>query len=254
MITAGVDCGAKTVKTVIMKDGKIIGKSLVLAGLDTKAAASQAFDEAVKVAGIAKDEIQNIFATGVGRKEADFAKGEIMEVSADAKGINYLQPNTRTVVDIGAEEGRAIKLDKTGKVVDFAINERCAAGAGAFVEAMARALETTVDKMTELYNQSTKEIAMNAHCAVFAESELVALIHSQAARPDIARAVLTAIADRVVSMMRRVGVENDTAAIGGLALSKGFIVAVENEMKIKLFVPEEPQFVSAIGAALAAAE
>ncbi len=108
--------------------------------------------------------------------------------------------------------------------------------------------------MTELYNQSTKEIVMNAHCAVFAESEIVALIHSRAARTDIARAALSAIADRVVSMMRRVGVENDTAAIGGMALSKGFIVAVENEMKIKLIVPEEPQFVSAIGAALAAAE
>jgi benzoyl-CoA reductase subunit D len=95
---------------------------------------------------------------------------------------------------------------------------------------------------------------MNAHCAVFAESGLVALIHSQATKPDIAKAVLTAIADRIASMMRRVGVENDIAAIGGMALSKGFIAAVENEMKIKLIVPEEPQFVSAIGAALAAAE
>jgi predicted CoA-substrate-specific enzyme activase len=254
MITAGVDCGAKTVKVVIMKDGKIIGKSLVLAGLDTKAAIIQAFDEAVKAAGITKDEIQNVLATGAGRKKADFANGEIMEVNADAKGINYLQPNIRTVIDVGAEEGRAVKLDKTGKVVDFAINERCASGAGIFVEAMARALDTTVDKMTELYNQSTKEIAMNAHCAVFAESELVALIHSQTTKPDIARAVLTAIADRIAYMMRMVGAEKDLAAIGGMALSKGFIAAVEKEMKIELIVPREPQFVSAIGAALAAAE
>jgi benzoyl-CoA reductase subunit D len=95
---------------------------------------------------------------------------------------------------------------------------------------------------------------MNAQCAVFAESELVSLVHSQTAKPDIARAVLTAIADRTVSMMRRVGIENDVAAIGGVALNKGFIKAVEKELNIKITVPADPQFVSAIGVAIAAAE
>jgi benzoyl-CoA reductase subunit D len=254
MITAGVDCGAKTVKVVIMKDDKIVAKSLVPAGLDTRAAARQAFEEAIRAAGIANGDIKNIFSTGVGKKEADFATGEVTEVSADAKGINFLMPNVRTVIDIGAEEGRAVRLDATGKVVDFAINEKCAAGAGTFVEAMARALETTVDEMAGLYNQSTREVAMNAQCAVFAESELVTLVHSQTAKPDIARAVLTALADRVASMMRRVGVENDIAVIGGVALNKGFTAAVEKEMNITLIVPEEPQYVTAIGAAIAAAE
>jgi predicted CoA-substrate-specific enzyme activase len=254
MITAGVDCGAKTIKVVVMKDGKIIGKSLVPAGFDTKPAANQAFDEAVKAAGIEKGEIQKIFTTGSGKKETDFAKDEITEVNADAIGINFLMPSIRTVIDVGAEEGRAVRLDGTGKVIDFAINQKCAAGAGTFVEAMARALETTVDKMADLYNQSTKEIPMNARCVVFAESELVTLIHSQTWKPDIARAVLVAIADRVASMLRRVGIEYDIAAIGGVALNGGFIVAVEREMNIKLIVPEEPQFVGAIGAALAASE
>jgi benzoyl-CoA reductase subunit D len=252
MITAGIDCGAKTVKVIIMKDKKIIAKSLVPAGLDTKAAALQAYDEALKAAGIG--DVQKIFGTGAGRKEADFIQGEVTEVGADSKGINYLLPNVRTVIDVGAEEGRAVRLNAEGQVVDFAINEKCAAGAGTFVEAMARALETTVEKMSDLYNQSTKEVGMNAQCAVFAESDLVSLVHSQTAKPDIARAVLTAIADRIVSMMRRVGVENDIAAIGGVAMNKGFITAVEKEMNIKLIVPEEPQYVSAIGAAIAAAE
>jgi benzoyl-CoA reductase subunit D len=254
MITVGVDAGAKTVKVVVMKDNKIIGKALVPAGMDAKAAANQAMDEALKAAGIGRGDVQKILATGAGRKEIDFAQGEVTEVSADAKGIAFVMPNVRTVIDVGAEEGRAVKVNEAGQVVDFAINQKCAAGAGTFVEAMARALETTVEKMSELYAQSTKEVPMNVHCAVFAESELVRLVHAQAAKPDIVRAVLTVIADRIVSVMRRVGIEAEVAAIGGVALNKGFVTEVEKELNIKIAVPAEPQFVSATGVALAAAD
>lgn len=254
MITAGIDSGAKNVKAVIMRDGKIVGKSMVPAGLDAKAAANLAYDEALKAAGLKGSDIQKVLVTGAGKKDCDFAQGEIAEVGAAAKGISYIMPNARTVIAVGAEEGSAVKVNDKGNVVDFAINEKCAAGAGTFVEAMARALETQVEKMAELYDQSTKEVDMNAQCAVFAESELVSLVHSQTAKPDIARAVLAAIADRIVSMMRRVGIENDVAAIGGVALNEGFIKAVEKELNIKITVPADPQFVSAIGVAIAAAE
>ena len=254
MITAGIDSGAKNVKAVIMRDGKIVGKSTVPAGFDAKAAANQAYDDALKTSGMKRSDVQKVLVTGAGRKDCDFAHGEVTEVSADSKGIIFTMPNTRTVISVGAEEGRAVRVNDKGGIVDFAINEKCAAGAGTFVEAMARALETQVEKMSELYGQSTKEIDMNAQCAVFAESELVSLIHSQTAKPDIVRAVLNAIADRVVSMMRRVGIENDVAAIGGVALNSGFIKAVEKELNIKIAVPADPQFVSAIGAAIAAAE
>jgi benzoyl-CoA reductase subunit D len=254
MITAGIDSGAKNVKAVIMKDNKIIGKAMVLAGLDTKAAANQAYDEALKAAGLARKDIQKVLVTGAGRKDCDFAQGEVTEVSADAKGIMYCMPDTHTVIDVGAEEGRAVRVNRDGSIVDFAINEKCAAGAGTFVESMTRALETEVEKMGDLYDQSTKEIGMNAQCVVFAESELVSLIHSLAAKPDIVRAILDAMADRIVSMMRRVGVENNVAAIGGVALNKGFIKAVEKELNIRISVPPDPQFIGAIGVAIAAAE
>jgi benzoyl-CoA reductase subunit D len=254
MITVGVDAGAKTVKVVVMKDNRIVGKALVSAGPDAKAAANQALDEALKAAGIGKDDVRKILATGAGRKEIDFAQGEITEVDADAKGIAFVLPNVRTVIDVGAEEGRVVKVNEAGQVIDSAINQKCAAGAGTFVEAMARALETTVEKMSELYAQSTKEVPMNAHCAVFAESELVRLVHAQTAKPDIVRAVLTIIADRIVSVMRRVGIEAEVAAIGGVALNKGFIAEVEKELNIKIAVPVDPQFVSATGVALAAAD
>lgn len=254
MVTAGIDSGAKNVKAVIMKDNKIIGKAVVLAGLDSKAAANQAYDEALKAAGLARKDIQKVLVAGAGKRDCDFAQGEVTEVSADAKGIMYFMPDTHTVIDVGAEEGRAVRVNGDGSIIDFAINERCAAGAGTFVEAMARALETEVAKMGDLYDQSTKEIGMNAQCVVFAESELVSLIHSRAAKPDIVRAVLDAMADRIVSMMRRVGVENDVAAIGGVALNKGFIKAVEKELNIRISVPPDPQFIGAVGAAIAATE
>jgi predicted CoA-substrate-specific enzyme activase len=254
MITAGVDAGAKTIKVVVIKDKKIAGKALVAAGLDTKDAAGRAFDEALRMAGIDRSHVQKVLATGVGRKEVDFANDELTEAKADAKGIVFYLPEVRTLVDVGAEEGRAVKVDDAGNAVDFAVNQKCAAGAGAFVEAMARALETTPEEMSELYGQSTKEVAMNAHCAVFAESELISLIHSQAARPDIVRAVLAVISDKVVSIMRRVGVDAEVAAIGGVALNRGFISEMEKELNIKIAVPAEAQFVGATGAALAAAE
>jgi len=254
MITAGIDSGAKNVKAVIMKDGRVVGKAMAPAGLDTKAAAENVYNEALSAAGIAKKDVRKVFITGAGRKGCDFARGEVSEVSAAAKGIRFIMPNVRTVIDIGAEEGKAVRLSQDGDVVDYAINEKCAAGAGTFVEAVARALETDVDKMGDLYDRSTKEIDMNAQCAVFAESELVSLIHSQTAKADIARAVLNAIGDRVVSMMRRVGVEKDVAAAGGMALNRGFIRAVEKELNITISVPADPQYVGAIGAAVAAAE
>jgi len=254
MITAGVDAGAKTVKVVVMKDKNIAGQALVAAGTDTKAAANQALDEALKAAGLIKDDLQKVLATGVGKKQIDFAHDEVTDADADAKGIAFFMPGARTVVDVGAEETRAIKVDEAGRTVNFATNQKCAAGTGVFLESMARVLEISVEDMIDLYAQSTKEITMNAHCAVFAESELVALVHSQAARHDIVRAVLSVLSDRVVSVIRRVGVEPEMAVIGGVALNKGFVAEVEKELNIKIAVPVEPRLVGATGAAIMAAE
>lgn len=253
MISAGIDSGAKNVKAVIIKDGAVIGKSIVPTGIDAKEACGKAYDQALSVAGLTRAEVEKILATGVGKKLCDFAQGEVTEVSADAQGVRFMMPQVRTVVDVGAEEGRAVRINEQGNVVDFAINDKCAAGTGIFIETIARALETKVEDMAALSEQATKEIIMNAQCAVFAESELVSLIHSEVARADIVRAVLAAIADRTISMMRRVGIEKEVALIGGVALNKGFIKAIERELNITIAVPTDPQFIGAIGAAVAAA-
>jgi len=253
MITAGIDMGAKTVKVVIVKDNKVLGQSLIPTGFEPLESAEKAMDEAAKNAGISRKDISKVFATGAGRKTIPFANHNVTEVTADAKGTNYLMPSARTVIDIGAEEARGISSDASGKVVDFAKNDKCAAGAGAFVESMSRALEVTVPVMIEISHKSTKEAPINATCAVFAESEVVSLIHSKIEKADIANAVHDAIASRVSSMVRRIPIEKDVVLIGGVANNSAIVAAMKKHLGVEIKVPEQPEFVSALGAALLAA-
>jgi benzoyl-CoA reductase subunit D len=254
MITAGIDIGAKTVKVVVLKDGDVLGKSLVLAGLDTTVATQQAMDEALAGANLTKEKVDRVAATGTGAKDCSLAQGTITEVGSAAKGIIHILPSCRTVVDVGAEEGRTVRCNERGKVVDFAFNEKCAAGAGTFAEGMARALEVSLEELGSLALQSKQAVQMNAQCAVFAESEVVTLIHSKTPREDIARAVLDATASRIISMIRKVGFEKDIALVGGVALNPGFVESMRRGLETDVFVPDDPEYVGALGAALAAKE
>ena len=254
MNVAGIDCGAKNVKALILEEGKIIAKSSILSGFDQKAAAKEALDLVLKDAGLKKEDLSHITATGAGKEEVSFSQGTITEVGANAKAINFLFPSARTVIDVGAEEGRAIKISEKGKVIDFAINEKCAAGAGTFTETMARALEIKLEEMGALSLKSQKAVPMNAQCAVFAESEVVSLIHTKHAKEDIVRAVHDAIADRIASMARKIGIEKDVALVGGVARNIGFVDSLKRDLELDLLIPEDPEFSCALGAAYAAVE
>ncbi|MEW5760306.1 MAG: acyl-CoA dehydratase activase [Candidatus Thermoplasmatota archaeon] len=251
MISAGIDIGAKYVKAVIMEDGKLVSKSCILCGFDQKKAAENAIEKSLKNAGISMQNIEKIASTGSGRKVLQYP--DITDVTADAKGSAYFIKNVRTVIDVGAEEGRAIKCSADGKVIDFAINEKCAAGAGAFTEAMARALEINVEDMGSLSLRSKNAVPMNAQCVVFAESEVVTLVHAKTPKEDIARAVHDAIASRIASMVRRIGIEKEVVLIGGVAKNIGFVDSLKKALEIDIIVPEEPEFISAVGAAVIAA-
>lgn len=254
MITAGIDMGSKTIKVVILKDGDIIGKALALAGFESRKAAEEAFALALEDAGIKADEIDKTVATGAGRKNAPYTESDITEVGSGAKGVHTLYPNARTVIDVGAEEGRAIRCTPEGKVLDFALNEKCAAGAGAFTESMSRALEVSIEELGPLSLKSSANIPMNAQCAVFAESEVVTLVHAKTPKEDIARAVHDAIASRIVSLARKVGFEPDVVLIGGVAFNTGFVDSLERALECKVIIPDDPEYVGAYGAALTAAE
>lgn len=255
MITAGIDCGAKNTKTVILKNGEIIGKGSVLTGFDLERAAEGSLVAAVGDAGISREDIEKIGGTGSGRNSIKLADVLISDIKAMGKGANYFFSNARTVVDVGAEEGRAAKLDVKGEPVDFEINEACAAGAGVFIEAMGRALETPLEEMGPLALESDKKIPMNAQCVIFAESEVVGLIHAKINKTDISKAVHDGMAGRIVSMIRQVGVHEDVVMIGGVARNLGLVELMKSELHVEnLFIPDEPEFGAAVGAAVLAAE
>lgn len=254
MLTAGIDIGAKTIKVVLVRDGQVVSSAIAQGGLEQKAVAEQLLAEAAKKAGVKVSDIERIVATGAGRKEAPGASKDVTEVTAAARGAIHFSPKVKTVIEVGAEEGRGVRCDEKGRVIDFVVNEKCAAGAGSFIEAMARALELKLEEMGPLSLQSSRTIPMNAQCAVFAESEVVSLVHSKTSKPDISRAIHDSIASRIVSMVRRVGVEDQVALIGGMAKNPGFIESMKRGLETDVFVPAEPEFVSAVGAALIAAD
>jgi benzoyl-CoA reductase subunit D len=255
LIAAGIDVGASTTKAVIIDGNRILGRSsLEPTGFDQRGAAERALSQALSEAGLAQAAIQRTYSTGAGAKAVPFAANAISDVRAAARGANHFIPEARTVIDVGAEEGRCIRVGDHGRVLDFAINDKCAAGAGAFIEAMARALEIPLDEMGAQSLQSKQEIPINAQCVVFAESEVVSLIHANIAKQDIARAVHDAIANRIGSMVRRVGIEKEVLLVGGLARNDGFLDALTRSLKVELSIPEAPGHVCATGAALEAAE
>lgn len=254
MITAGIDMGSKYVKVVILKDGDVLARTIETTGFEPVASASKCLEAAVSNAGIELSAIEHITSTGAGRKTAPNTNSDITDVGAAAKGVISQEKDILTVIDIGAEEGRGIKIEANGKVVDFAVNEKCAAGAGAFAEAMSRALELSLEEFGQLSLKSDKAIPMNAQCAVFAESEVVSLVHAKTPKHDIARAVHDAIASRIVSMVRRVGINEGVALVGGVSHNPGFVDALTRGLETTVVIPEYPEYVGALGAAIIATE
>jgi len=249
MIIAGIDVGGKNVHIVIKKDSQILGKVAGSTGIKKADAVEQLYNEALKKSGITRKDVERVVATGSAAKRVAFATGSIPDAAADARGVIKLIPTARTIIDVGAEEGRAIKISPEGKVLDFAINEKCAAGTGTFIEAMARALEVSLDEMSKITLQSTQNLSTNAQCAVFGESEVVSLIHQKIPKPDIARAVMNAIAGRIVSLARIVGLEKDVVMVGGMARNAGFIDSLKKNIEMNVLIPEDPDYMGALGAA-----
>jgi predicted CoA-substrate-specific enzyme activase len=253
MISAGIDVGGKNVHIVITKNGTILTKMEGPTGINKAEAAEKLYAEALAQAKLKREDVSQVVATGSSGPRVTFANGVIPDAAADARGVIKLIPSARTIIDVGAEEGRAMKISPEGKVLDFAINERCAAGTGTFVDTMSRALEVPVEEMAKLSLKSTQSIPMNAQCAVFGESEVVSLIHQKTPKHDIARAVHDAIAGRIGSVARIVGLEKDVVMIGGVAKNPGFIESLKRDLGMEVKVPDDPDFIGALGAAIAAA-
>lgn len=253
MITAGIDMGTQSVKTVILKDGKVLARGKAFSGFEPSRAAEETLAEALTKAKLTKSDLDHVTATGSGFEMALASDTTVSMMGADARAGVWLFPTGRTIIDVGAEEARAVKCGDNGIMIDFVVNERCAAGAGAFIEAMARALEVKLEEMGPLSLKAERASPINASCVIFGESDVVTLIHRQESKPEIARAVFDAMADRVSSMLFRLGLTPDVVLIGGAAKDVGFVASLKRKIGIDVLIPEYPEFAGALGAALIAA-
>jgi benzoyl-CoA reductase subunit D len=253
MITVGIDLGTQRVQVVVLKDNIIASRAQAISGFDPTKAAEQAIDEALKQVNLKPSDVACFTATGSAMDMAPYAARTASMMGADAKAGVFLFPKARTIIDIGAEEARAVKCDERGVMVDFVVNERCAAGAGAFIEAMARALEVKLDDMGPLALKAERASPINASCVIFGESDVVSLIHRQESKPEIARAVYDAMADRISSMIHRLGLNPEIVLVGGVAKDVGFVASLNRKLGINVLIPEYPEYAGALGAAITAA-
>lgn len=254
MLTAGIDVGTQSVKTTILEDLKVLSSGFGLCGFKPEEATEQAFKEALKEANLSPGKIQHVTATGAGADKAPMSNSIISMMGADAQAGAYLFPSARTVIDVGAEEARAVSCDDDGTMLNFVLYSKCAAGAGTFIEAMARVLEVKVEELGPLSLKAEKANPINASCVIFAESDVVSLIHRQEPKPEIARAIYDAMADRVSSMVYRLGLEPNVVLFGGVAKDVGFVTSLKRKLGIELLIPEDPVFAGSVGAALTAAK
>ncbi|MBN2496801.1 MAG: 2-hydroxyglutaryl-CoA dehydratase [Deltaproteobacteria bacterium] len=255
MLHAGLDIGSLWTKAVVLGGGAVAGWHVMPTGESSRDAARTALEAALGKAKAVPDDLSTLGATGAGKGEVERAAHQASEVLCAARGIHFLHPEARGVIDIGGESTRAVKLDADGNVLEFAKNDKCASGTGIFLDAMAKLMGLSLREMGPLSLTSTADVHITSTCVVFAESEVVSQIHRQTPRQDILRGIHRSVAVRVHGLANRVDLEGpSTAAIGGLALNTGILHCLRELMGGLLAVPDEPQIVTALGAALIASD
>jgi len=256
MITAGVDVGSVTAKAALYDAlaGEVLATAYELTGWTPKSAGEAVLDKALQAAGIAADNVSMVIATGYGRVALPFADATVTEISCHARGGHHCLPSVRTVIDIGGQDSKAISVDETGHPRDFAMNDKCAAGTGRFLQVMSEVLGVQVDELGELALQSQAPSKLSSVCTVFAESEVVGLIADGVPRQDIAAGLCASVAGRVLGLVSQVGIRSDVLITGGVAHNVGVFSALKDAMEAKVMRTEDPQMTGAIGAAIIASE
>lgn len=250
----GVDIGSLTVKVVLLNDDlETLGTAMTRAGFSGRDVATRLKEQLLADSGLTTQEVSATVATGYGRVTFPSDR-EVSEITCQAKGISHLFPSARTVIDIGGQDSKVIKLFPNGKVADFAMNDKCAAGTGRFLEVMATALEVEWREIGELVSASENPTKISSFCTVFAESEIISHVSAGARKSDILAGVCDSVASRVASMTRRTGLEPDIVFTGGVAHNQGVVNALAKQLGYPLLVSHEPVITAALGAALLARE
>lgn len=254
MITAGIDAGTEYIKIVILEGDKGPKGEVTLCGTEpTAQVVDSAFRRVISHAGVGPSDICNVISTGTGAKFVSMSKREMPEFCCLARGIKYYYGSVRTLVDLGARKSLAIKCnDGNAERVNY--SSKCAAGSGTFLEMAARVLHLSLEEINNLEFKTDNNLEIISTCAVFAESEIISLLHTGAKPESILNGVFKGLAERIHTQMLEIGLERDIAAAGGVAWNKPVIGALENIIHMKILVPENPQLVGALGAALIAQE
>ena len=249
---AGLDIGAATAKAVVLKSKEVVSSSLMPTGHSVIEATESVIKKALHRAGLSRSDLRYIVSTGYGRRAVPFANKAITEIICHAAGVKSVVPQARTVIDIGGQDSKVIGIDEHGSVNNFAMNDKCSAGTGRFLEVMARVLDITIDEMGPISLRCQKPCGISSTCTVFAETEMVSLRAQGETREDMLGGIHKALAHRVAIMGAPVGFKGQVVFTGGVAKNVGIKKALEDEIGVDILVPREPQLTGALGAALLA--
>lgn len=253
-IVVGVDIGSVFTKAVLIGNREPFVFEIVISGGNYKGAAEKAMSRVLSRTGTSLEDIAGVVTTGLGATSAPFLSRQVSDISCQAKGVNYLLPGVRTVIDIGGQSSKVIKINPEGNAVDFVISEKCATGSGRFLQIISRILGIKIDDIGPLSLQSKQAVEFSTSCAVFAESETISRIAEGALKEDILAGVHKAIAAKVVSLVNRIGLEMECGLTGGGAEDIGLVQKIGEALGVKVLVPEHPRITAALGAACIATE
>jgi predicted CoA-substrate-specific enzyme activase len=252
---AGIDSGSTTTNAVILDgDRDIVSSCTLPTGVQVAESARRALERALTGAGLQRDQIRRTVTTGYGRACVAFGERDVTEITCHARGAHFLDPAVRTVIDVGGQDSKVIRLDERGGVRSFVMNDKCAAGTGRFLEMMAQSLELSIDEMGMRGLVSREEITISSMCSVFAQSEVVSLVAAGKRLEDIVRGLNRSVAAKVTALTGRSGLEREWMMTGGVARNRGVVAAIEERLGGKVILPEEPELCGALGAALIARE
>ena len=254
-VFAGVDTGSVATKAVILSDGHILGHSIIPTVVSSEKSGLRALEQALAQAGLKREDLAYILATGYGRISASYAQGTLTEIGCHAKGVHFSNPEVHTVIDMGGQDCKVIKIGEWGEVDDFVMNDKCAAGTGRFFEVLAKAFDVTLDDLGPMSLNAEKRVTISSTCTVFAESEVISLMARGEVPENIINGIHFSLARRTTGLVNRVGLAKEVAMSGGVAKNPGMRALIEELLEAKLSpLAIDPQLVGALGAALFAKE
>ncbi len=252
MLYGGIDAGSNTYKAVILGDSGIVSYHVVKTGMGGEEQASRCLEEACAKARIGREEIVCIYGTGYGREYLGFPQGRKSEIICHGAGVHWILPDVRTIIDIGGQDSKGIRINEQGELENFNMNDKCSAGTGRFLETMATALQVSLEELGECALRAPEAVRVSSTCTVFAETEVVSHVARGKKRDEVLLGVCQSIVDRIAAMVRAIGVNPPVAMTGGVAKNPAVVKLMGDRLGLPLFLPPEPQITGALGAALIA--